>query len=376
MMQKIVSTAGLTRRRGLAAAATVLAAGMAALPTPAVMAAKRKVKLVSGAGAIDSSDVGFFSSIPIGAGFYADEGIDAEVFSVNGSSAAVNLLASGQVQFTNQSNGGLFAGVDKGVPMIAFICQIPDNFFALAVPAGSRIRTVEDLKGKTIGVPSVGGGTVVMMKAVARQIGWINDKDIEYLAVGGGLPALDALQRDRVQALFLWSSPYGLFEGNGAKLTYFVPQPLPQLGFTQTTNVTLQLIKDDPALVAAMARALARSLVFMAAAQPEELTKLHFRVFPDTKPPGLNEADVLRVDRSRLLKQIGYMRFPQRVFERTEKLGDARDVVIEEVRDLLHDGGEIKQALPVDRYFTRRFLADMNNIDFDGIIARAKAFRA
>ena len=368
-----VTTKDAISRRKLLAA-TVVAAGVG-LPRPALLAPLKKVRLVYGGGAIDSSDEGFFSSIPIGAGFYNEEGLEVEVFAVNGSSTAVNLLATGQVQFTNQSNGGLFAGVDRGVPMISFACQVPDNYFALAVLADGPIHSAQQLKGKVIGVPSVGGGTFVMLKATIQHLGWDSSKDVEYLAVGGGLPALDALQRGRVQALFLWSSPYAVFEAVGVKLRYFQPEPLPQAGFSQVTNVSLSVVKDDPGLVSAMARALGKSLVFMATAQPEVLTKLHYHIFPNTRPPGLSDEQVDRADRFRLLKMIGYMRFQQRVFQRTEKLGDIDDRQVETVRDLLFDAGEIKQKLPVDRYFTRQFLGAMNDFDFEAVIAKAKVFQ-
>lgn len=363
----------ISRRNILAA--TAAAAAVVGLPRPALLASLKKVRIVYGGGAVDSSDLGFFSSVPVGAGFYREEGLDVEVLAVNGSSTAINLLATGQTQFTNQSNGGLFAGVERGIPMISFACQVPDNYFALAVPADGPIKSAEQLKGKTIGVPSVGGGTFVMLRAVVQRLGWDSSKDVEYLAVGGGVPALDALQRGRVQALFLWSSPYAVFEASGVRLRYFQPDPLPQAGFTQITNVSLSVLRDDPGLVSAMARALGKSLVFMAAAQPEILTKLHYSVFPDTRPPGLSDEQVSRIDRSRLLKQMGYMRLRQRVAERSERLGDIDDRQVENVRDLLFDGGEIKQRLAVDKYFTRQFLGDMNSIDFEATIAKAKFFR-
>lgn len=375
VMERRFSAKGKLSRRQVLVAGGAVAVAQVALSRPALLQTRRKVKFVYGGGAIDSSDEGFFSSIPLGIGYFADEGLDVEVFAVNGSSTAVNLLATGQVQFTTQSNGGLFAGVGRGIPMTAFICQIPDNYFALAVLEDGPTKSIDQLRGKTIGVPSVGGGTFVMMKAVAHQLGW-SDKDIHYIAVGGGLPALDALQRDRVQGLFLWSSPFAIFEAYGAKLRYFQPDPLPQTGFTQTTNTSLQILKDDPSLVAAMSRALAKSLVFMAGAEPDELAKLHFKIFPATKSPGLSDAEILRIDRFRYFKQVNYMRFPQRVFQRTEKLGDCDDRVIEKTRDLLVEAGEIKNSQPPGRYLTRKYLAEMNNIDFIGILARAKAFRA
>ena len=375
-MNRGLSPKGKIFRRQVLVAGGAAAVGQVAFPRPALVQTRKKVKFVYGGGSIDSSDEGFFSSIPQGIGYFAEEGLDVDVFAVNGSSTAVNLLATGQVQFTTQSNGGLFAGVDRDIPMTAFMCQIPDNYFAIAVIDGSAITSVDQLKGKTIGVPSVGGGTFVMMKAVAHQLGWEDGKDIQYIAVGGGLPALDALQRDRVQGLFLWSSPFAIFEANGAKFRYFQPDPLPQTGFTQTTNTSLQTLKQDPALVAGMSRALAKSLVFMAGAEPDELAELHFKMFPATKSPGLSDTDRLRIDRFRYLKQASYMRFSQRVFQRSEKLGDCDDHLIDKTRDLLAEAGEIKNPQPTNRYFTRQYLDEMNKIDFRSILAAAKAYRA
>jgi len=361
-----------SRRKILAGGAAALAA---TLPTPALVQTRRKVKMAYGVPTIDSSDAAFFSSIPIGAGLFAEEGLEVEILALNGATAAVNMLSSNQVQFTTHGNAGLFSGVGQGVPFKAFICQVVDNFFSIAVAEESPIKSVADLKGKTIGVPALGGSTYVLMNAIARQLGWNAKTDFQFQATGVGLPALDALRRDRVQALFLWDTPYAVFEANGAKLRYFRPEPLPQLGLTHTTNASLEMLDKEPQVVAAMARAFAKSLVFMAAAPQEELAKLHFKVYPSAKAPGLSDEQAFRIDKLRFDARASYMRLEQRVFERSEKIGDETDDRIAKLRDLLFEGGEIKEAAPVDRYFTRKYIDEMNAIDVAAVIARAKAFR-
>lgn len=362
----------LSRRNVLALGA--LAAGTAAFPRPALVQTRRKVTMIYGVPTIENA-VAFISSIPLGAGFFAEEGLDATVQSVNGSQISANMLANGQAQFTTGSSGGLFSGVGEGVPLKAFICQVPDSFLSLAVPAESDVTRIEQLKGKVIGVSALGGGTFVIMKAIAKRLGWVEGKDITFLAVGSGLPAWDALRRDRVQGLFLWDSPFSLLEASGAKLRHIKPEPLPQLGFNHNTHVQLEFLEKEPETVAAMARALAKSLVFMSAVDPVEATKLHYKVYPESKPQSLSEADILRRERIRFQARCSFMRFPQRVTERKEKLGDETDARIEIVRDMLLEAGEIKQALPVDRYFTRQFLDTMNGIDIAAVVARAKAFK-
>ena len=120
-------------------------------------------------------------------------------------------------------------------------------------------------------------------------------------------------------------TPYALFEFHGAKFHYSQPEPLPSIGFTHTTNVHDLIAEKDPELVAAMSRALAKSLVFMAAAQPDELTKLHFKTFPAAKPVSLSDSDLLRLERSSLAATFQHMRVKERFKARREKLGDESD---------------------------------------------------
>lgn len=60
----------------------------------------------------------------------------------------------------------------------------------------------------------------------------------------------------------------------------------------------------------------------------------------------------------------------------TEKLGDISDAEVTVMRDLLFQGGELPQSLPPERYFTHRFVGEMNGFDVPALIAFAKKFRA
>lgn len=374
MTRAITTRGGRLSRRTLFAGA--LAAGSIGLAKPALVQVRRKVKIAFGVPTMESAEGAFFSSMPIGRGFYADEGLDVEILTLNGAGVAMNMLAAGQVDFTSHGGAGVLAGVSQGVPLKAFMVQIPNSFYAIGVDAATGVQRFEDLKGKTIGVPALGGSPFVMLKAAIGNLGWDPNKDVTYQAVGVGMPALDALQRGRVAALMAWDAPFATFAANGAKLRLFAPEPMPQVGFTHTTNASLSIIEKDPGLVSAMARALARALVFMAAAPQEELTKLHYRVYPEAKSPGVSEEMLDRIAKMRMEARLPQMRFQERVFSRTELIGDETDARIAKGRDLLFQAGEIKEALPVDRYFTRQFLEAANKIDVAGEIEKAKAFKA
>ena len=300
---------GPTRRALLGAGA---GAALGTLAMPAIAQSRRKITLVYGVPVIDSAADGFFASIPLGMGFYAEEGLDVEIQTVAGASAAVNLLVSGQAQFSTHGTGGLFSAASRGVPIVGFCCQVPDGFTSVAVLKSGPIQRFEDLKGKTIGISAIGGAPTFTLNAAMRRLGWDPARDVELIAVGSSLPALDALRRGRVQALVEWDSIFALFEFNGGDFRYFRPAPMPDIGFQHSSNVLTSTIDKDPALVASMARALAKSIVAMAAAPAEELSKLHFKQFPASRPTTMSEADVLRLDGLRLAARRQFMRLPQR----------------------------------------------------------------
>ncbi len=358
----------LTRR-------ATLAGGLSALAAPAIAQSRRKITLVYGVPTIDSSADGFFASIPLGMGYYAEEGLEVEIQTVAGAAAAINLLISGQAQFATHGTGGLFPAVSKGIPVTGFCCQVPEAFTSVAVLKDGPIQRFEDLKGKTIGISAIGGAPTFTLNTVMRNLGWDPSKDVEMIAVGAALPAFDALKRGRVQALVEWDTIFALFEFNGGAFRYFRPEPMPKFGFQHCSNTMVSTIEKDPALVAGMARALAKSVVTMAAAPPEELAKLHFKMFPASRPTTMSDADVMRLDGLRLAARKQFMRLPERVFDRSEKIGDIDYSKVSDMRDLLFAGGEITAALPVERYFTKQFVETMNGINVAEIIARAKALR-
>jgi NitT/TauT family transport system substrate-binding protein len=353
----------------------VLGTGAALLAAPAIAQARRKVTLVYGVQTIDSAADGFFSSIPIGLGFYADEGLDVDLQTVAGAASAVNLLHSGRAQFTTHGTAGLFDGVDKGVPMKGFICQIPDYFLSIAVDKNGPITTLMQLKGKTIGVPAMSGSPMTVAKAALKQQGVDPDNDVSFIAVGTGVPALDAFKRGRVQALVAFDSVFAGWEFYGAEFRYFRPEPLPSLGFTHTTNTLTSTLQSDPQMALGLGRAMIKAIVTMAAAPTEELTKLHFKVFPAARSASLTDAEAFRLDALKQKARLAFMRTKARVFDRTEKLGDATDAEIIGQRDLLLSGGEISQPLPPSSYFTSMFIPAFNQVDVPALIAQARALR-
>jgi len=94
----------------------------------------------------------------VAGGFFAKEGLDVEVVNGKGASTALQLVLAGQAQVSRTGGGNfMVAKVNSGVPMVAIgtVAQV-SPFFIVSSPK-APIKSPQDLKGKTVGVASLGG---------------------------------------------------------------------------------------------------------------------------------------------------------------------------------------------------------------------------
>lgn len=363
---------------GILAAGVLAACGGSGSSAGETVNGLRNATLVYGVPALDPSTV-WFAAIPQKLGYYEQAGLNVKVNAVAGGSASIAALVAGQAQFATQSSQVIFTSVDKGVPLKGFMCEIPGDFIGLAVMADSPItqesQLKEALRGRTIGTNAVGGNPELEVKAVLAKLGLDPENDVKFLAVGTGTPALNALQTGRVQALGLWAMVYADIQAQGAKLRIFQPPPLPDLGFEHTTVTMQKTIDDDPELVAAFSKAIAQSLAFLSAAPPEQVVKLHYELYPSTKPAGVSDADAVAQGVLVLKSLMPYLQLQDRM-KPGQLLGDATDAQINSVASLLHDADLIKGVKAPDAYFSRQFLESANKFERNAIVAKAKGFTA
>jgi NitT/TauT family transport system substrate-binding protein len=119
-------------------------------------------------------------------------GLDVESIEFAGEAKMMQALAAGSIDLGFGSGIGMAFPV-KGVPAtaVAAVSNAP-NMLALIVPPQSPIKSVDDLKGKTIGVSTVGSLTEWVVKELSRQRGWGVD-GIRPLPVGTPTSALAAM---------------------------------------------------------------------------------------------------------------------------------------------------------------------------------------
>jgi NitT/TauT family transport system substrate-binding protein len=94
----------------------------------------------------------------VASGLFAKEGLDVEVVNGKGASVALQLVIAGQAQVSRSGGANyMVARVNSGAPLVSIgtIAQV-SPFFVVSSPK-AKINSPADMKGKTIGVASLGG---------------------------------------------------------------------------------------------------------------------------------------------------------------------------------------------------------------------------
>jgi NitT/TauT family transport system substrate-binding protein len=171
------------------AAAAILAL---ALVAPASAAEKLRVgKAVAFAWTFTPLDVGMQM------GIFAKHGIDVEASAFNGDARLQQGLTSDSIDIGIGSGPGM-AFMVKGVPAkaVGVMAGVPRNM-AVMVGYDSSIKTVDDLKGKKLGVTTVGSLTDWIGKRIGTQKGW-GPAGITTVPVGGMPPARAAIKTNQI----------------------------------------------------------------------------------------------------------------------------------------------------------------------------------
>src|SRR4051812_1463661 len=117
-----------------------------------------------------------FSFVPLDigvrSGIFKQHGLDVEISNFGGDARLQQAMAADGVDISLGSGPGL-AFIVKGSPVKGIAAMAgPPLLFALVVRNDDWIKTVDDLKGRKIGVSTVGSVTSWIINEVSRQRGW------------------------------------------------------------------------------------------------------------------------------------------------------------------------------------------------------------
>jgi putative hydroxymethylpyrimidine transport system substrate-binding protein len=179
-------------RRSLVAALALLAASV-----PAALAGGEKVTLMLD-WTPNPDHIGFYDARETG--LFARAGLDVAIEVPSDPTTPLKLVGVGQTDLAVSYEEELLFAAAQGLPVVAVAAVVPQplNSFIAIEP---QIRSLRDLKGKTIGITGVPSDYATLDTALASA--GLTVKDVKVVAVGYSLlPALLAHRVDAVLGVY------------------------------------------------------------------------------------------------------------------------------------------------------------------------------
>jgi NitT/TauT family transport system substrate-binding protein len=157
-------------------------------------------------------------------GFFEEQGLDLDVVQVRSGPVAISALAAGEAQFYSVSATGASLGAMAGGLDIVFIAGFInrlDGYFAVA----PKVRAAEDLKGKTIGVQSIGGGIWMFTQILLDHWGLNAERDkIQIRAIGDDSVLAQAVMTGTIDAAVLGYTYSRVIAQKGGRILVELPK--------------------------------------------------------------------------------------------------------------------------------------------------------
>jgi len=132
-------------------------------------------------------------------GLFKDETLEAEIIRMN-PNVAITALATGDVDYC-QLFGAVVGGAIVGLP-VRIVAGFLDNW-PMTLIAQPELKSLKDLKGKTLGISSFGATPDVAARMMIKHAGIDADKEIKILALGSDAARLTALKQRVVDVVVI-----------------------------------------------------------------------------------------------------------------------------------------------------------------------------
>lgn len=183
---------GNSKRGGIIALTLLLMC----VATPSFAQEKSKIRMVFVSLAWNS-EIPF--RVALARGFFKQQGLQVEPILIRGGPAAIAALVSGEVDYA--AIGGaqaVFRSRSRGLDLSIIGCTSSTTNYILL--GNKQTRTVEDLKGKTIGVTGAGTYSEFAVKAFLKKSNINPDKDVVLRAIGGTVLRAAAIEKGIIAA--------------------------------------------------------------------------------------------------------------------------------------------------------------------------------
>jgi NitT/TauT family transport system substrate-binding protein len=232
------------------------------------------------------------------------------------------------------------------------------------------VKALTELKGKTVGIRNQGDTGYFGARAMFKELGIDPDKDVDWISVGDGGPAGEAVYRGRIDAMAFWDGSFARIEIAGFPLRHLPNSPGMGKLFGNVYGVRRSELAKNRDLYVRFFRAMAKSTVF-ALADTDLAIKLHWELYPESKPKGKSDKEAF--DEARKVMNSRKDKWLAGPTQADKRFGAMTE---EEWQAQVHFAGLDGQIKDVKPVFTTDLIADINKFDADAIRAKAKAMAA
>ena len=194
-------------------------------------------------------------------GFFAAEGLEVKTVFIRGGPTAMAALVGGGVDYTFVAGVAAVRAIAQNAPMLIVSGMQPYMDYTLI--GGKGLSTVNDLRGKVVGVTGPGGvAEFAAVEGLAKK-GLLRDRDYKILYGVGNSPArAQALEIGKIHA-----SPFSFLERlelekKGFPAIFDIGEAIPGFPFVVIASGK-QKIDNDPEGIVALLRAINRGLDFL-----------------------------------------------------------------------------------------------------------------
>jgi NitT/TauT family transport system substrate-binding protein len=120
--------------------------------------------------------------LAVNRGYFKKQGLDVQLITVRQSDVIIAATVSGELNFMDIIPTAILASV-RGLPIRTIAVVLKRAPYVLV--SQPNVRSPEELKGKRIGVSSVGGMSAYLVREIIARNGLNPDRDVTFLAIGG-----------------------------------------------------------------------------------------------------------------------------------------------------------------------------------------------
>ncbi len=194
-------------------------------------------------------------------GLFRKHGVNIEVINIRSGPQTMAALVSGDIQVAYTIPGSVVSAATSGLDVAFFagIVNKADGDFI----AGPSIHIPEDLKGKRIGVQSIGGGVWSMAMLAIEHLGLEPNRDKMTVMIVGDSPVLaQSLEQGGIEATYLnYTHSRALKEKGFPVLLDLGKAPIPYQGLAAATR--RGYLRQNPQIVDSLMRGFVETVAFI-----------------------------------------------------------------------------------------------------------------